>query len=140
MAFFFFLLASSLLNYSFYFNHSGTLQSSTVVCYDIVKIDKKLNLFALRQKIEFGLCKKMENFVITKTLKMPTAFCQATKSSVPFILTAILRWVIFERARANSKTQHVNSQSANVLLLPNPKNSKFLQRAKNNSYNTEKLL
>ena len=35
------LLASSLLNYSFYFNHSGTLQSSAVVSYDIVKIDKK---------------------------------------------------------------------------------------------------
>ena len=34
MAFFFFLLASSLLNYSFYFNHSGTLQSSAVVSYD----------------------------------------------------------------------------------------------------------
>ena len=34
-----------------------------------------------------------------------------------------------ERARANSKTQHVNSQSANVLLLPNHK-SKFLRRAK----------
>ena len=99
MAFFFFLLASSLLNYSFYFNHSGTLQSSAVVSYDIVKIDKKLNLFALRQKIEFGLGKKMENFVITKTLKMPTAFCQATKSSVPFILTAILRWVILFRER-----------------------------------------
>ena len=43
--------------------------------YDVLKIDKKLNLFALRQKIEFGLCKKLENFVITKTLKMPTAFC-----------------------------------------------------------------
>ena len=26
-----------------------------------------------------------------------------------------------ERVRANSKTQHVNSQSANVLLLPNQK-------------------
>ena len=33
-----------------------------------------------------------------------------------------------ERARANSK--HVNSQSANVLLLPNQKKSKFLRRAK----------
>ena len=30
---------------------------------------------------------------------MATAFCQATKSSVPFILTAILRWVIFFRER-----------------------------------------
>ena len=30
---------------------------------------------------------------------MPTAFCQATKSSVPFILTAILRWVILFRKR-----------------------------------------
>ena len=30
---------------------------------------------------------------------MPTAFCQATKSSVPFILTAILRWVILFRER-----------------------------------------
>ena len=62
-----FLLASSLLNSSFYFNHSGTLQSSAVVSYDIMNIDKKLNLFALREKIEFGLCKKMENFVINKT-------------------------------------------------------------------------
>ena len=95
-----FLLASSLLNSSFYFNHSGTLQSSSVVSYDIIiNIDKKLNLFALRQKIEFGLCKKLENFVITKTLKIPTAFCQATKSSVRFILTAILRWVILFRER-----------------------------------------
>ena len=89
-----FSLASSLLNSSFYFNHSGTLTSSAVVSYDITNIDKKLNLFALQQKIEFGLCKKLENFVITKTLKMPTAFCQATKSSVSFILTATLRWVI----------------------------------------------
>ena len=62
-----FLLASSLLNSSFYFNHSGTLQSSAVVSYDIMNIDKKLNLFALREKIEFGLCKKMETFVINKT-------------------------------------------------------------------------
>ena len=62
-----FLLALSLLKSSFYFNHSGTLQSSAVVSYDIVNIDKKLNLFALRQKIEFGLCKKLENFVINKT-------------------------------------------------------------------------
>ena len=31
---------------------------------------------------------------------MPTAFCQATKSSVPFILTAILRWVILFRERS----------------------------------------
>ena len=30
---------------------------------------------------------------------MPTAFCQATKSSVPYILTAILRWVILFRER-----------------------------------------
>ena len=28
---------------------------------------------------------------------MPTAFCQATKSSVAFILTAILGWVILFR-------------------------------------------
>ena len=57
----FFLLASSLLNSSFYFNHSGTLQSSGVVSYDITNIDKKLNLFALQQKIEFGLRKRLEN-------------------------------------------------------------------------------
>ena len=95
-----FLLASSLLKSSFYFNHSGTLQSSAVVSYDIIiNIDRKLNLFALRQKIEFGLCKKLEDFVITKTWKMPIAFCQATKSSVPFTLTAILRWVILFRQR-----------------------------------------
>ena len=95
-----FLLASSLLNSSFYFNHSGTLQSSAVISYDIIiNMDKKMNLFALRQKIEFGLCKKLENFVINKTWKMPTAFFQATKSSVPFILTAILRWVILFRER-----------------------------------------
>ena len=30
---------------------------------------------------------------------MPTALCQATKSSVPFILIAILRWVILFRER-----------------------------------------
>ena len=30
---------------------------------------------------------------------MPTAFCKATRSSVPFILTAILRWVILFRER-----------------------------------------
>ena len=83
-----FLLASSLLNSSFYFNLSGTLQISAVVSYDIINIDKNLNVFATRQKIEFGLCKKLENFVITKTLKMPTTFCQATKSSVPVILIA----------------------------------------------------
>ena len=46
-----FLLALSLLNSSFYFNHSGTLQSSAVVSEDIINIDKILNLFALRQKI-----------------------------------------------------------------------------------------
>ena len=65
--------------------------------YDIVNTEKKLSLFALRQKIELGLCKNLENFVITKTLKIPTAFCQATKSSVAFILTAILGWVILFR-------------------------------------------
>ena len=57
----FFLLASSLLNSSFYFNYSGTLQSSGVVSYDITNIDKKLNLFALQQKIDFGLRKRLEN-------------------------------------------------------------------------------
>ena len=36
-----FLPSSSLLKSSFYFNHSGTLQPSAVVSYDIVKIDKK---------------------------------------------------------------------------------------------------
>ena len=41
----------------------------------------------------------------------------------------LLRDEDFERARANSKTQHTNSRSANV-LLPNHKKSKFLQRAK----------
>ena len=30
---------------------------------------------------------------------MRTAFCQATKSSVPFILIAVLRWVILFRER-----------------------------------------
>ena len=40
-----------------------------------------------------------ENFVIATTLEMPTAFWQATKSSVPFILTAILPWVILFRER-----------------------------------------
>ena len=53
----FFLLASSLLNSSFYFNHSGTLQSSAVVSYDIINIDKKPNPLSLLQKVEFGLCK-----------------------------------------------------------------------------------
>ena len=47
-----FLLASSLLNSSFYFNHSGTLQSTAksraVVSYDIINIDKKLNLAPVR--------------------------------------------------------------------------------------------
>ena len=80
MAFFFFLACFIFAKSSAYFNHSGTLQSSAVVSYDIINIDKKLNLFAMQQKIELG--KKMENFVITKTLKMPTAFCQAAKSSV----------------------------------------------------------
>ena len=42
-----FLLASALLKSSFYFNHFGTLQSSAVVSYDIINIDKKMNLFAL---------------------------------------------------------------------------------------------
>ena len=60
-------------------------------------MDKKLNLFALRQEIEFGLCKILENFVITNTLKMPAAVCQATKSHVPFISTAIIRGVILIR-------------------------------------------
>ena len=54
----FFLLASSFI---FYFNHWGTLQSSAVVSYDIINIDKKLNLFALQQKIEFGLRKRLES-------------------------------------------------------------------------------
>ena len=46
-----------------------------------------------------------------------------------------------ERARANSNTQHVNSQSANVLLLPNQKKvNSYKAERKNNSYNTEKLL
>ena len=53
-----FLLASSLmLNSSFYFNRSGTLQSSAVVSYEIINIDKKPNLCSLLQKVEFGLCK-----------------------------------------------------------------------------------
>ena len=67
-------------------NHSTDFYNFS---YDIV----------LQQKIEFGLCKNLENFVITKTLKIPTAFCQATKCSVPFILTAILAWVILFRER-----------------------------------------
>ena len=55
-----FLLASALLKSTFCFNDSGTLQSSAVVSYDIIlNIDKKLNLISLRQKIEFGLCKKI---------------------------------------------------------------------------------
>ena len=45
-----------------------------------------------------------------------------------------------ERARANSKTQHVNSRSANVLLLPNHKKVNSYKERKNNSYNTEQLL
>ena len=65
-------------------NHSTDFYNFS---YDIV----------LRQKI--GLCKNLQNFVITKTLKIPTAFCQATKCSVPFILTAILAWVILFRER-----------------------------------------
>ena len=39
-----------------------------------------------------------------------------------------------------SNTQHVNSQSANVLLLPNQKKVNSYKERKNNSYNTEKLL
>ena len=34
--------------------HPGTLRC----CYNIININKKLNLFALRQKIEVGLCQK----------------------------------------------------------------------------------
>ena len=45
-----------------------------------------------------------------------------------------------ERARANFNTQHVNSQSANVLLLPNQKQVNSYKERKNNSYNTEKPL
>ena len=56
------LLASSLLNSSFYFNHSGTLQSSAVVSYDIINIDKKLNLFALRQKNRVWPLQKIGKF------------------------------------------------------------------------------
>ena len=45
-----------------------TLALYDLVSYDtIINIDKKMNLFALPQKIEFGLCKKLENFVINKT-------------------------------------------------------------------------
>ena len=46
-----------------------------------------------------------------------------------------------ERARANSKThEHVNSQSANVLLLRNHKKVNSYKERKNNSYNSETLL
>ena len=46
-----------------------------------------------------------------------------------------------ERARANSKThEHVNSQSANVLLLLNHKKVNSYKERKNNSYKTETLL
>ena len=46
-----------------------------------------------------------------------------------------------ERARANSKThEHVNSQSANVLLLRNHKKVNSYKERKNNNYNSEKLL
>ena len=38
-----------------------------------------------------------------------------------------------ERARANFNTQHVNSQSANVLLLPNQKQVNSYKERKNNS-------
>ena len=58
-------------------------------------MDKKINLFALRQKTEFGLCKKLENFVITKTSKMPTVFVK--RQNLLFPLTADLPWVILFR-------------------------------------------
>ena len=75
-----FLLASSLLKSSFYFNHSGTLQSSAVVSYDIIiNIDRKLNLFALRQKIEFGLCKKIGKFCNQQNLKDAYSFFSGDK-------------------------------------------------------------
>ena len=46
-----------------------------------------------------------------------------------------------ERERANSKThEHVNSQSANVLLLRNHKKVNSYKERKNNSYNSETLL
>ena len=97
-----FLLASSLLNSSFYFNLSGTLQSSAVVSYDIINIDKKLNLFAMRQKIEFGLCKKLENFVITKTLKMPLSgdkiLCSLYFDSLSFVGSSYFANVTLPRA------------------------------------------
>ena len=65
-----FLLASYLLKSSFYCNHSGTLQSSAVVSYDIIiNIDKKLNLFALRQKKEFGPLQKIGKFCNYQNLK-----------------------------------------------------------------------
>ena len=46
----------------------ATLALCVVVSYNAININKKLNLFALRQKIVFGVCqKKMEILLIIET-------------------------------------------------------------------------
>ena len=74
-----FPLASSLLNSSFYFNPSGTLQSSTVVSYDIINMDKKLNLFALRQKSRVWPLQKIGNFCNYQNFKDAYSFLSGDK-------------------------------------------------------------
>ena len=76
-----FPLASSLLNSSFYFNPSGTLQSSTVVSYDImiINMDKKLNLFALRQKSRVWPLQKIGKFCNYRNFKDAYSFLSGDK-------------------------------------------------------------
>ena len=68
----------------------------------MINIDKKLNLFAIRQKIEFGLCKKLETFVITKTYVQRCLQLFVKRQNPLFPLTAILSWVILFRKRNQS--------------------------------------
>ena len=70
-----FLLALSLLYFNHYGMHSATSLTLTKnwTCSHYKK--KNWNL---------AFAKKLENFVITKTSKMATAFWQATISAVPF--------------------------------------------------------
>ena len=75
-----FLLASSLmLNSSFYFNHSGTLQSSAVVSYDIINIDKKPNLLSLLQKARVWPLQIIGKFCNYQNLKDAFSFLPGDK-------------------------------------------------------------
>ena len=93
MAFFFFLACFIFAKlYSFYFNHSGTIQSSTVVSYDIINIDKNWTCSHCDKKIEFGLCKKLEKFSNFSVQMLRDMCLLFVKTVVVTIKSTVVRW------------------------------------------------